>query len=212
MTKKLFWSDPYLTTLDTHVTTVDGNIIMLRETIFYAFSGGQERDSGTIGGYPVLEAAKSGTEIRYLLSSDHGLRIGERVRVKIDWHRRYQLMRLHFAAELILELVYRRLEGVEKIGAHIAADKARLDFTWPESLTPLFSELTAQAQAIIDQDAAIISAFADELQQLRTWEVQGFARIPCGGTHLRRTGEVGRIRLKRNNIGRGKERIEVYVD
>ncbi|HOG04600.1 MAG TPA: alanyl-tRNA editing protein, partial [Accumulibacter sp.] len=39
-----------------------------------------------------------------------------------------------------------------------------------------------------------------------------FARVPCGGTHVRRTGEIGSIRLKRNNIGRGKERVEILLD
>lgn len=212
MTRKLFWVDPYLTILDTIVRAVDGNTITLKDTIFYAFSGGQESDSGTIGGSPVLEAAKSGLEIEYLLPPNHGLRIGEPVQVKIEWERRYRLMRLHFAAELILELAYRKLEEVEKIGAHISADKARVDFSWPENLKPLFPELTTQAQAIIDRDIKIISVFSDEEKQLRYWEVPGFARVPCGGTHLKRTGEVGRILLKRNNIGRGKERIEVYVD
>ena len=46
---------------------------------------------------------------------------------------------------------------------------------------------------------------------MRYWEIEGFARVPCGGTHLKRTGEVGNIALKRKNIGKGKERIEVYA-
>ncbi|HVV67698.1 MAG TPA: hypothetical protein VHE99_01485 [Gammaproteobacteria bacterium] len=51
MTKKVFWIDPYLTQLDTSVRGVDGNKITVNETIFYAFSGGQESDYGSIGGY-----------------------------------------------------------------------------------------------------------------------------------------------------------------
>ena len=45
----------------------------------------------------------------------------------------------------------------------------------------------------------------------RYWEVPNFARVPCGGTHLKRTSEVGKLSLKRKNIGKGKERIEVYA-
>ncbi|HAE50502.1 MAG TPA: alanyl-tRNA editing protein, partial [Tistrella mobilis] len=45
----------------------------------------------------------------------------------------------------------------------------------------------------------------------RYWEVEGVARVPCGGTHLRRTGEVGAITLKRVNVGKGKERIEMRL-
>lgn len=108
MTKKLFWENPYLTTLETTVGSVAGSSVTLQKTIFYAFSGGQESDTGTIGGCPVLQAVKSGTEIQYIFAEDHELKAGNRVRMEIDWNRRYRLMRLHFAAELILELVYRR--------------------------------------------------------------------------------------------------------
>lgn len=211
MTKKLFWEDPYLTTIETVVESVFDNSITLRETIFYGLSGGQESDTGTIAGYPVLEARKSGLDLQYILAADHELKRGDSVLVKIDWDRRYRLMRLHFAAELILELVYRELGQVKKIGAHIAPDKARIDFHWPQNISSLFPRLTSQAQALVDQDMEIISAYADESSQKRYWEVPGFARIPCGGTHLKRTGEVGNIMLKRKNIGKAKERVEVYA-
>ena len=45
----------------------------------------------------------------------------------------------------------------------------------------------------------------------RYWEVAGFAQVPCGGTHLKTTGEVGELAMKRKNIGQGKERIEIYL-
>jgi Ser-tRNA(Ala) deacylase AlaX len=211
MTVKLFWEDPYLTRLDTVVTSVDGDWITLRETIFYAFSGGQESDQGRIAGQQVLLASKAGLEIRYQMPGGHGLASGDPVEVEIDWQRRYCLMRLHFAAELILELVYRKLAGIEKIGAHIAPDKARLDFLWPDNIAGLLPELTEQARDIIAEDHDITSAYADENRQFRYWQVVGFARVPCGGTHLKRTGEVGRLSLKRRNPGGGKERIEVHL-
>jgi alanyl-tRNA synthetase len=211
MTKKLFWEDPYLTDLETVVESVAGNAVALRETIFYAFSGGQESDTGTVGGYEVLEARKSGLDIQYLLPEGHELKPGDSVQVRIDWDRRYRLMRLHFAAELVLELVYRELGNVEKIGAHIAPDKARIDFHWPKNISSLVPKLFSQARALIDQGLKIISAYSDESNQRRYWEVPGFARVACGGTHLKRTGEVGEIVLRRKNIGKAKERIEIYA-
>jgi len=211
MTKKRFWDDPYLTEIETEVETVSGDTLTLKETIFYAFSGGQEGDAGTIGGFIVAEAQKTGLDISYRLAADHGLAPGDRVLVTIDWDRRYKLMRHHFAAELILELVYQALGDIEKIGAHIAPDKARLDFFWPENMTPLFPQIAGKAQQIIDRDFDIISAFSDEALERRYWEITGFARVPCGGTHLKRTSEVGTVSLKRKNIGKGKERIEVYA-
>lgn len=211
MTRKVFWPEPYRTELQTRVQSVNGNIVTLEDTIFYAFSGGQESDEGTLGGHRVRDARKEGADILYTLDEGHGLSPGEVVTVRIDWERRYQLMRLHFAAELVLELVSRRIEGISKIGAHIARDKARIDFTHPENISSHFPELIAQASRIVMANQPIISAFSDEAAGIRYWEVEGFARVPCGGTHLKRTGEVGELELKRKNTGKGKERIEVFL-
>jgi Ser-tRNA(Ala) deacylase AlaX len=208
---KHFWRDPYLARLETHLAAVAGNDVTLAETIFYAFSGGQESDAGTISGRPVLSARKDGSEILYTLADGHGLQPGDAVTVEIDWARRYKLMRLHLAAEIILELAYQNLPGIEKIGAHIAEDKARIDFTWAENISKLFPLMQEKAGALVAADHPIASAFSDEANQRRYWEIDGFARVPCGGTHLKRTGEIGPITLKRVNIGKGKERIEIRV-
>ena len=55
------------------------------------------------------------------------------------------------------------------------------------------------------------SEYSDRGTERRFWEVADFARVPCGGTHLKRTAEVGAIRLKRKNTGKGKERVEIHV-
>jgi Ser-tRNA(Ala) deacylase AlaX len=211
MTEKLFWQNPYLTELNTHITGVNGGAVTVAQTIFYAFSGGQESDAGTIGGYNVREARKDGKDIIYTLENEHGLKAGDEVIMQIGWQRRYRLMRLHFAAELVLELTYRALPGIEKIGAHIAQDKSRIDFTWHENISGIFPAITSQAQALIAANHDILSEFTDEENQRRCWEIAGFARVACGGTHLRKTGEVGSIELKRKNVGKGKERIEIYI-
>ncbi|MCP8967641.1 alanyl-tRNA editing protein [Ectobacillus ponti] len=211
MVRKVFWEDPYLTELDTTVVSVNGNEITVEDTIFYAFSGGQESDAGTIGGCSVLQAVKQGKEIIYTLPEGHGLAAGDKVLMCIDWDRRYRLMRLHFAAELILELVYQHLGDVQKIGAHIAQDKSRIDFALSDNIAAHFPLLQERAHALITANHDIISSFSEEETERRTWEIHGFSKVPCGGTHLKRTGEVGSISLKRKNIGKGKERIEIYV-
>lgn len=210
-TAKLFWQDPYRTRLETHIATVSGNDVTVAETIFYALSGGQESDAGSIGGRTVQAARKDGGDIVYTLAEGHGLRSGDAVAIEIDWTRRYRLMRLHLAAEIILELAYRNLPGIEKIGAHIAEDKARIDFAWERNIAPLFPMMQEKASALIAADRAIVSAFSDEASQRRYWEIEGFARVPCGGTHLKRTGEIGALALKRVNIGKAKERIEIRM-
>jgi Ser-tRNA(Ala) deacylase AlaX len=211
VTDRVFWNDPYLTTLDASVVAVAGKDVTLDRTILFAFSGGQESDRGAIAGHPVLEARKLGDDIVYTLPENHGLQAGDAVALELDWPRRYRLMRLHFAAELVLELVTQRLPGVKKIGAHIAEDKARIDFEWPQSVAALLPEITAQATAIIESNRPIISDYSDEASGMRYWEVEGLARVPCGGTHLRTTDEVGAIALKRRNVGKGNERIEILL-
>ncbi len=67
---------------------------------------------------------------------------------------------------------------------------------------PYLSELDTHITHVIGADVTV---------ERRYWEIAGFARVGCGGTHLRRTGEVGEMTLKRNNIGKGKERIEIYL-
>ncbi|MDG9760049.1 alanyl-tRNA editing protein [Pseudomonas sediminis] len=211
MTQKLFWQNPYQTEHDTVVSSVEGAQITLESTIFFAFSGGQESDHGTIGGYEVVSAIKNNLEIIYTLPDDHQLRLGEPVRIEIDWERRHRLMRLHFAAELVLELFYKKIPGIKKVGAHIAQNKARIDFEWPESISPLLPEFSDEANRIIESGLKIHTDFDDMESERRYWEIEGFSKVPCGGTHVRTTREIGPIKLKRNNIGRGKERVDILL-
>jgi len=211
MTKKIFWKNPYLTQLETYITSVKGDDITVEQTIFFAFSGGQESDHGTIGNSRVLQARTEDREIVYTLEQGHGLKRGDPVSLRIDWGRRYQLMRLHFAAEIVLELTYRNLESIKKIGAHIAQDKARIDFEWGGNISNVLTVIQKEALIIIEANQEIISAFSNEETEERYWEIPGFARVPCGGTHLKRTGEIGEIELKRKNPGKGKERVEIYL-
>ena len=211
MTRKVFWEDPYLTQMETRVTSVKDNDITVEQTIFYALAGGQESDHGTIGNSRVLQARKEGSEIVYTLEDGHGLKPGDRIRMTIDWERRYRLMRLHFAAEIVLELVYQHLRSIKKIGAHVAQEKARIDFEWSENISKMFPVIQEEARNMVEANQEIVSAFSDAGAEERYWEIGEFARVPCGGTHLRKTGDIGEIELKRKNPGKGKERIEIYV-
>lgn len=87
MTRKVFWEDPYLTEIETTVTGVKGNDITVDRTIFFAQSGGQESDHGTINDRRVIQARKEGKEIIYTLEDSHRLQIGDQVKMAIDWER-----------------------------------------------------------------------------------------------------------------------------
>lgn len=208
---KVFWEDPYLTSLSATITSVEGGTITLDRTIFYAFSGGQASDRGTIDGYPVLDARKVGLEIEYLIPEMHTLSIGDTVNIEIDPIHRDALRRLHFAAELVLELVYQNFAHPEKTGAHITAEKARVDFVRNGNIASTFQFLRTELNKMIAADLPINSCFSDLVHERRTWEILGFARVSCGGTHPRSTKEIGVVNLRRVNIGSGKERIEITL-
>jgi len=211
MTNKLFWDDPYQTSVVSKVSSVDDNIITVEDTIFYAMSGGQESDSGSFNGIEVLEAKKQNDDILYTFQKGHNFKVGDSVEIKIDWERRYKLMRLHFSAEVVLEIINKILKVPIKIGANISPIKARIDFELAESISSLLPQVNIEAKKIFDANSEIISDFSDESKTRRYWEVKGFSKVACGGTHLKRTGEVGEIQLKRKNIGKGKERVEISL-
>lgn len=208
--KKVFWDNPYQCKLTTSVASVSGNRILFEETIVFSFSGGQESDKAYVNGLTITNSEIDGNLIYYTLPEGHSLNRGDNVTMEIDWPRRYRLMRLHFAAELILELVTRKL-GIEKIGAHIAETKARIDFVYDRNISPILESLLAEYNEIIARNAPIKTGFSDVENQRRYWEIEGFSKVPCGGTHVKSTAEVGFVALKRVNIGGGKERIEIRL-
>jgi len=208
--RKVFWDYPYQYNLITHVSSVNGNRILFDETIAFSFSGGQESDKARINDMNVLDSEMEGNLIYYTLPEGHGLSVGDKVTMEIDWPRRYRLMRLHFAAELILELVTRKL-GIKKIGAHIAETKARIDFFYDKNISSVLESLLVEYNEIIAQNSPIKTDFSDVVNQRRYWEIEGFSKVPCGGTHVKSTSEVGYVTLKRVNIGGGKERIEIRL-
>lgn len=209
--KKMFWEDPYLRHLDTQVTNVQKNTLTLKDTIVFAFSGGQDSDTGTINGLEIVRAEKIGKEIYYSVQDGHGIEVGDNVHIEIDWIKRYRLMKLHFAAELILELVYQNYNHPEKVGANITEEKARVDFIWDGNISTIFPEILKRFTRLVEMNLEIESNYSDMENEIRYWEIKDFARVPCGGTHIKRTSEIGKVKLKRRNTGSGRERIEIEL-
>ena len=212
--KKVFWHNPYQRSLDTKVLEVENDKILLEETIAYSFSGGQESDKGTINNFSILNSEIKNNLIYYFLPEGHGLLKGDPVKMEIDWQRRYRLMRLHFAAELVLEIVTKNF-NLQKTGAHIAEHKSRIDFMFNGHISTLFDQILSEYNKIIKNDELIQTGFSDMEKQRRYWKIEGFAQVPCGGTHVRSTSEVGFIKLKRDRCGKKDnipvERIEITL-
>ncbi len=208
--RKVFWDNPYQSVLSTVVSAVNGAELLFDATIAYSFAGGQENDRAWVNGKEILSSRMDGSLIYYTLPADHGFIVGQAVIMIIDWQRRYRLMRLHFTAELLLELVTQKY-GLEKVGAHIAEHKARIDFKADINISTYFPQLLAEYAAIIAANYPIEKNYSDVATQRRYWKIDGFAQVPCGGTHVQSTAEVGMVTLKRDRPGKGIERIEIRL-
>ena len=182
--KKVFWDNPYQTKLITKIAWLKENRFVPESIIAYSFAGGQESDLAFINNLPVLDSKIEGNLIYYSLPANHGLSVGDEVTMTIDWPRRHKLMRLHFAAELILEIVTQKFH-FEKVGAHIAQHKSRIDFKSDINISTKFEEILALYNEIIKSNLPIHKDYSDVATQRRFWKIDGFAQVPCGGTHVR---------------------------
>jgi alanyl-tRNA synthetase len=216
MTIKLFWEDPYLTECKAKVTGINGNKVKLDKTIFYAFSGGQESDDGTINGIKVKEAVKKGDketiiDIEYTLEEEPNFEVGDEVEVKIVGEKRKKLRDLHSAAHLLYYIVTGKLGKLKIMGSNVSSEKSRMDFHYETPVTDLLPEIEESLNKFILEDHQIIMKDDPEKEDLRWWTC-GEWKMPCGGTHIKSTGEIGKVKLSRKNKGQGRERIEISLE
>jgi misacylated tRNA(Ala) deacylase len=232
MTARLFLDDATLATAAAIVIASGPNGIVLDRTVFYARGGGQPGDTGSLrweaGVTPITEAVKGkGDAILHLAAADSALPpVGAVVEAAIDRQRRHAHMRMHTAMHLLCSLI----KGAAVTGGSVGADKSRLDFDLPNS--PPKEEIEAGLNALIAADHPVSIEWVDasvldtDPGLVRTLSVQpprGTGRLrlvciganealvdlqPCGGTHVSRTSEIGRIRVQKiENKGKQNRRI-----
>jgi misacylated tRNA(Ala) deacylase len=233
MTDLLFRDDAYLTEATATVTGAGPEGVELDRTLFYASSGGQPGDTGRIGALAVTGTVHpDGDRARVLHQTAPGAALpapGDPVTLLLDWERRYRLMRMHSALHLLsVALPY----GVT--GGSIGEDKGRLDFDMPEppdDVASLEARLNDYVAAALPVSAEWISEeeLAAQPEMVKTMKVkppvgQGRVRLvrigagadtidlqPCGGTHVRSTAEIGRLRIgKIEKKGRENRRVNLH--
>ena len=210
MVEKLFRINPYLESCEATITSAKEGEFTLDRTVFFAFAGGQQSDSGTIGGFQVKQARAAGPEIYYLLGDSTGLEKGDSVVVVIDIEKRREIMRLHSAAHLVYG-IFSEQTGLKKlIGSNVTKDKARIDFENDEPISNLLPPVEKEANDLIEASLPT-RTYPDKENPDKWWWECGTWKFPCGGTHTKSLGEIGKIKLKRKNIGAGKERIEITL-
>ena len=235
MTEELFREDFYAKTCEATVVGVDEFGIELDRTVFYATGGGQPGDSGVLraaDGTEVVisEAIKERGTARHLhlpAADAPGLSVGDAVTAEIDWQPRYRYMRMHSALHLLCSVI----EG-GVTGGKIGADKSRLDFDLPD--TNLDKEhIQSELNRLVDEDHPLASQWISDAEmaakadlvrtmsvkppmgsgRVRLIEISGVDLQPCGGTHVARTGEIGRLRVgKIENKGKHNHRVNIVLE
>ena len=214
----LFREDAYLTSTPATVVGISekGGIVVDR-TCFYATSGGQPGDSGMLvtpaGEFPLATAVYNDplkTEIAHVPAEGVALPVvGDDITLRIDWGPRYRRMRMHTALHLLSAVLPYPVTG----GA-VNEDDSRLDFDIPEAGLDK-DEITEKVNQMIKTDAEVRSRWItdEELEanpalvktmavkppmgtgRVRLIAIVGLDLQPCGGTHVRRTGEIGAVRV-----------------
>jgi len=217
MTDRLYYHDSYLTDFRARVVEVspDGRRVYLDRTAFYPTSGGQPFDTGELGGFKVVEVIDDGDRIAHLLG---GALAETEVAGRIDRDRRFDHMQQHTGQHL-LSAVLVDLFQAPTVSFHLGAETCTIDVAGalePEQLR----EAEGRANQIVFENRPVTISFQDSSEDLglrKPTEREGLVRIisidnldrsACGGTHVRATGEIGPILLRKLDRIRGNLRIE----
>jgi len=218
MTHRLYYTDSYLRDFEAAVIerSDDSRRIYLDQTAFYPTSGGQAFDVGQLGGIEVTDVVDEGERVAHLLAAPL---TAQRARGQIDWNRRFDHMQQHTGQHL-LSAVLAELTGHTTLGVHFGRESSTLDLD-AAALTPAqAAKAEERANDIVVQNRAVEVGFeaaasasglrkpTDRVGTLRVVTIQGLDRSACGGTHVRATGEIGPILIRKLDRVRTGVRVE----
>ena len=237
MTELLYQTDSYLQEFDARIVTAlaDLRAVVLDRTAFYPGGGGQPCDFGSldVAGivYPVEKVKKQGDEVLHFLGGTAPMpSAGSVVRGTLDWARRYKLMRTHSALHVLCGTVFRDY-GALVTGGDMEPLKGRLDFEFET----MRGELVREIETAINKEAALgreirvkilpreeafqipdlirtkINLLPEGIMQVRTVEIVGLDLQADGGTHVRNTNEIGKIKVV-DYKSKGTINKRIYVE
>jgi misacylated tRNA(Ala) deacylase len=228
----IFRTDPYARSCEATVLRADETGIRLDRTVFYPMGGGQPGDHGVLrladgSVIPIRDTVKGTGPDDILHLTGPGVTppaAGTKVTAEIDWERRHRLMRMHTCLHLLCAVV-----PGEVTGGQVGDGKGRLDFNLPEG--GLDKEAIAAAlNRLIEEDHPVRPVWISDEElaakpelvrtmsvkpptgagRVRLLEIEGVDLQPCGGTHIRRTGEIGPVQVgKIESKGRQNRRINI---
>ncbi|PYV42600.1 MAG: hypothetical protein DMG09_02230 [Acidobacteria bacterium] len=223
MTIRLYWEDPYLTQFNCTVVEVclldQQPVAVLDQTAFYPTSGGQPFDTGHLGTARVLnvEEDASGKIMHFL---DAQLATGP-ASGRVDWVRRFDHMQQH-TGQHILSQAFVQVAQAPTLSFHMGRETSTIDLNLSHPSEELMEQVEALAAGVVfeDRPVRVHNVRPEDLEALgvrkrseregtiRVIDVEGFDRSPCGGTHVRGSGEIGMIAILGYERYKGGTRVE----
>jgi alanyl-tRNA synthetase len=215
MTERIYYADAYLAEFDATVVehAEGGRRIYLDRTAFYPASGGQPFDRGWLGEAEVVDVVDEGERIAHLLASPM---TAGRIRGRIDWVRRFDHMQQHTGQHL-LSAVVAELFGCQTVSVHFGGESSTLDLATGVLSHEQVVAAEARANQVVVEDRAVEVTFAEASAAgplrkpterpgaVRIVSIDRLDRSACGGTHVRATGEIGCILIRK------VERVKQHV-
>jgi misacylated tRNA(Ala) deacylase len=240
MTEELYSTDAYLASCEASVVAVNDDGVVLDRTVFYARSGGQLGDTGVLrwdGGEAAVidtfRSRESGALTHALDPDGPTPSVGTGVAAEIDWPRRHLLMRTHTGLHALSGVVFTDYGGRVTGGNMDDSGSARMDFELDamsqefgreveqklnERLAknvPVHVSFLPRSEALADPDLirTKVSLIPDHVDPIRVIDIEGIDKQADGGTHVRSTAEVGRVRVtKTESKGKANKRMRIQLE
>jgi misacylated tRNA(Ala) deacylase len=234
MTDELFTTDAYLRSVKATVAEMYDQGVVLDKTIFYAQSGGQPGDTGWLrwkgGEVRVADTFRQDGQIVHQVEGSAPPE-GTKIKAELDWARRHLLMRTHTALHALSGIVFRDY-GAKVTGGSMDPGIARMDFelatmsqefgliveeklnTELEKDRPVTVSFLPRALALADSDLirTKVNLIPANVDPIRVIDIEGLDKQADGGTHVRSTAEVGRVRVtKTESKGKGFKRMRIEL-
>lgn len=226
-TRRLYYDDSYLREYDAQVVSCEKGVhrdgrptfeVILDETAFYPTSGGQPHDLGRIDDAEVLDVRDDGEEIVHIV--ERGFQPGK-VHGCLHWARRFDHMQQHTGQHL-LSAIFQERFGLPTVSFHLGSEVSTIDLRGNEPSQAVLEGAERAANEVIFDDRPVTVRYgtAEKLAQLgvrkevertgilRAIEIEGVDLQPCGGTHLRKTSQIGVTLVRRCSKIRQDWRVE----
>lgn len=219
---RLYFDDAYLTEFEAVVVerrVVDGRpAVVLERTAFYPESGGQPSDRGTLGAAAVVDVREEGGEILHILDREPE---GNLVRGRIDWPRRFDHMQQHTGQHILSQAFDEILRG-RTLSFHLGAESSSVEIGLAKAADADVERVERRANEVVfeNREVRVSMVPAERIHEvplrkppqvegiIRVVAVDAFDHSACGGTHVRRTGEIGLIKIAGSDRIRGNLRFE----